>query len=945
MNNALKIARCILWVMVVFLIMMPMRTHRRMILQVDSFTMHDTVVTMGRHSDICMDKVPQDYMTVSSHGNSFTWRINDYYIQHDSLFYFRVNNRMPNLYRLSGSSVIHVRTDEGVEQTLTRDELKSLLRGHDSHYVMMRNVLALRQYRQQQEGTDSSSIDWTRRKDLKSFFYHDDDGWSVAILDTRTTLSTDEGDFAYQREGTVEGVCKLQFFEMKESNYRPDHVDRDMFRIGEINYMAKPVLLTTEWGAGHYLLSHQVDGGIGVHFPKPITYVESIDTLCSLAGDSTAFLTLQQDNAIMPLRGSIFLPTFSSTNHHHLCNLWVTPDSLCLDGRRIDASWNLTPQLSPQVLSGQHGDVHMRTGIIDWCFILSYLWVPFIVFLLLYFAYPMLTDMNGVRASERVNSWSTYLPQHFQTILLIAFCYCICRVQMAFRLSYTFPYFDKLTGIIVVSTALLMLLVFILSLILNHDYLTVQRRRHQGLAYRQWWAVGVSAVVFLLCIYTFMYMDRNFSYGIINSYMPGEVWSLNPFHWTHMNGVNDTHRSVPYTLMLFCGAGIVVLALMNVVIPRLPRIHTKYANRAADTLQQRMQDWIIPRAHGALLQRHLRYAIMVIVFLVRHALVPCTIVMLLSLFPGNFATAFITVGVVLGQSHVLSQIEFSNGRWVSFWQMAWTSVAFILSAILFADKGYMTNYLGFIFTFVLLYFMWQKNRSWLSKTPEEMKAERMEHKWLPRIAMMMVVGALFLPSIVRLCTSTESVDYGRMQRRMNMFAQYEQYRNSGYRYAMSDTEFMTIMMHSMFNTDGADPISNDRHALHPAISTGQSPVVLNDLALPSAYIGGYGWMAYVPYFGLLVILLFVVLYYGLRPTLNQREDIEMDRPSLWRLMSVMMWVGTTLYLYMSYIGQFPFTGRLNPGFGVDSVGESLETAILLAFMTATRLRNTKPSNK
>ena len=59
----------------------------------------------------------------------------------------------------------------------------------------------------------------------------------------------------------------------------------------------------------------------------------------------------------------------------------------------------------------------------------------------------------------------------------------------------------------------------------------------------------------------------------------------------------------------------------------------------------------------------------------------------------------------------------------------------------------------------------------------------------------------------------------------------------------------------------------------------------------------------------------------------------------WRVLAVLMWVGTSVYLYLSYIGMVPFTGRLNPGFGVDSVGEMLESAILLAFMTATALRN------
>jgi hypothetical protein len=47
-----------------------------------------------------------------------------------------------------------------------------------------------------------------------------------------------------------------------------------------------------------------------------------------------------------------------------------------------------------------------------------------------------------------------------------------------------------------------------------------------------------------------------------------------------------------------------------------------------------------------------------------------------------------------------------------------------------------------------------------------------------------------------------------------------------------------------------------------------------------------------------------------------------------------MWVGTSLYIYLSYIDWLPFTGRLNPGLGVDAVGEALETAILLAFMAA-----------
>ena len=111
-------------------------------------------------------------------------------------------------------------------------------------------------------------------------------------------------------------------------------------------------------------------------------------------------------------------------------------------------------------------------------------------------------------------------------------------------------------------------------------------------------------------------------------------------------------------------------------------------------------------------------------------------------------------------------------------------------------------------------------------------------------------------------------------------------------------------------------------------------MVLNDLSLQCAFFGAYGWLAYIVYFSLLILLLWVVLHYTLRRSAYTQYLHTQQR---WRLVAVMMWVGTTLYLYASYVNQFPFTGRLNPGFGVDSVGEMLESAILLAFMTATPL--------
>ena len=165
----------------------------------------------------------------------------------------------------------------------------------------------------------------------------------------------------------------------------------------------------------------------------------------------------------------------------------------------------------------------------------------------------------------------------------------------------------------------------------------------------------------------------------------------------------------------------------------------------------------------------------------------------------------------------------------------------------------------------------------------------------------------------------------------------DKYRNSGYRYAVSDTEFMTVMVHGRYNLSGKDPLSPERHVLHPSVSTGQSPVVLNDVSLPSAFFGTYGWSAYLVYFSLMVLLIIAVVAYSLPSKRQMDLGSEIDVRTIWRLLAVMMWAGTSFYLYLSYVGRFPFTGRLNPGFGVDSVGEALESVILLAFMTATLL--------
>ena len=87
---------------------------------------------------------------------------------------------------------------------------------------------------------------------------------------------------------------------------------------------------------------------------------------------------------------------------------------------------------------------------------------------------------------------------------------------------------------------------------------------------------------------------------------------------------------------------------------------------------------------------------------------------------------------------------------------------------------------------------------------------------------------------------------------------------------------------------------------------------------------------------LLVLLVTGMTRYNV-PRDTSAAGLPLDVRLVWRMLAMLMWVGTSVYLYCSYTGHFPFTGRLNPGLGVDSVGEALESTMLLAFMTATCL--------
>lgn len=908
----------------------------RFVMSVDGFDVNGTEeIAVGRGSGICVDGVPHDFLTIKRDGGSLSWTVDAKCVKDDSLCYFKINNQNPNLHPIGKGQKVVVNCD-GKRYEMGFTELKDLLAGHKSQYVMLRNVLEKR--RQKQGGKDG---DFRRKQNIKSFLYRERKGllrrsgpWQLVILDNCTSLQDGSASVGYATSGTAGKQCKVQFFKMAEYSFQSD--DNDIFRIGDVNYMAKPVLVPTSWGAGHVMVSDN-GNGMAVGYPKPLTYTEDCGALRQMAAKGTSMISLVQDDGSLPVGQNLYLPQFSTDLRHEVGHLFVDADSITIDGNRVKTRLTAMPELMPISINAGKGVMHIHTGIIGFAFILSYLWLPLAVLLMVFLAYPMFVSVDGMSIRGKT-LWADRLPMLFRMLVAIAFVYGVCRVMIAVKLSWTYPYFTKLTGVVTVSVALLLLLVFCLSLVINHPFLIAQPtvRRKKKLRWRQWGVLAVPVAGLVLCEAAMAYSDSHFSKPMLDAYLPGEVFTFNILKWSSLNGINDLHRSVPYTLFAANVMAMAALVALNVWDALMPvRKLGEKAGKWAKAKLTRLDGGIASSLSRVLPSKLGNGNVQAIAT----SLVYAIFVAAASVIPGNFSTALISFILIAGMGHSLMKVQYADNRvWAFVTSMAIT-IIMLLAAIAMpnADKGYFTNYLGFASLAVALYVIVSKY-SRRSPSVQELKANRVEHKWMNRtLAAVMLAVLLVVPKVMTLLYDADDVDYSRTTRRFQMFSQFEKYRNSGYRYAVSDAEFMTVMIHSMYNASGKDPLSPERHPLHLSVSTGQSPVVLNDVSLPVAFFGTYGWTAYVVYFLLIVLLLTAVVASTLPTKAQMDRGVDIDVRMLWRMLAVLMWAGTSFYLYTSYVGQFPFTGRLNPGYGVDSVGEALESVILLAFMTATTM--------
>lgn len=1051
-SSARMASLCVLGIVAVCLVLcisMTVSIKRKLAFFIDSIELPATqTLTVGEGSDVCFEGVPQDYLIITPRADgSFDWQVNPEY--KDTLMYFKINDENPQKHSILDDEEQKITVCFAGEQpdTIT-------LTGHEvweawDDFDRQQDVLLRHFVRRPSLCNDKS---------VRSFFERSKDGDDIhlIILDDNTTIRDAEGETAYIRsgrtsaEGEKSGRIKVQFFTVAGYCYMDGDTDNGTFQIDSVNYAMKASVKLTAWGAGHAMIEQQETGRLSVRFPKAVGYVGTIDSLYASSDNTSHIITFKQQDKSFPTGTDIYLPQISRAMNQDICNVEMKgkKDVWILDvnnnkvkverGKGKYLPFALVPTLSRVTLKSGKASMQCRVGFIDTRFAWSYVYLPLAVALVLLVLVlgkwsPVRLDVYASQYDEPYysNTQLKKYPGYFALLIMIAFTYCVCKSLIALKLSYTFPYFEKMTGITPVTTSLFLLVFFTLAMVLNYRVLRAQEGNEEEMLYyegvnkrkrRKWYAWTTVLLLFVGVVFAlFRLLDDVVSQEAIRSYFHSQIYSLNVLRWRDIFGINDTHRSVPYTLILVEGLLMTVWFVQNMycensgvrgMVDSLAKrctdvmavacgriafyVHTYWAkckdvffvkakplmenerwkqfcafvlkvvnyNRTHFLISTFVLVVIVGLAYfidalaRPLLMMALIWAVLSLwdaIVLAVKTLFPWHFVLLLSLavigpLMGNFGTAFITIAVIFGLCKALTSITFDRAdpespvdtRHTVFFQMLIIATIYIVCAMV-ADNGYMTNYMGFLMAVLCFYFAIDRNTEWMIGDSEQAKNEV---KWVYTFTLLAVVLFSFLPSICGKLFQTDSVNYSRLSRRIMLYSRFDDLQRSGYRYAETDSEFMTIMSHYMQNKEGGDPLSNENHFLHLSVSSGQSPVVLNDLSVPVAFIGAYGvGRTTAVFFLLLLALLILVAQFSFGHSSSDGDpDNYLTHAMQWRLLALFMWLGTSAYIYLSYIGQIPFTGRLIPGFGVDAVGEALESAILLAFMATVTTKREVPLN-
>ena len=560
---------------------------------------HTQTVTVGKNSGICFHQVPHDYMKISQSGESFQWEVNDAY--QDSLQYYKINNVNPNKHLIRNDSQQRISITLPPFASNTQDTLKLSLTGADvwtlwEKFEDQQDVLSrwfAIKYQLEKAGcSHSDSLQWMahlQNRAVRSFFHKLNNRLELVILDRYTTI---DKNIRYVRQGQTSAMadsarhCKVQFFGIGDYCYRNEKPKKGTFHIDGVNYVMKPYVKTTEWGAGHVMITSS-DAGLKINFPKPVTFVANVDSLKALSKHSSGIITMKQNSGAVPANGDMYLPEFSNAINFDICNIDFLQQEGSISLRdnnyqtsTIDNPLSLVPAFSKLSLHSGDDILYVRSGFINKGFIFSYLWLPTIVLFVLLilvwlpFVSPFkmkYSDLDLLYNKEHIQNFRTYLS----VLLFICFAYCCCKSLIVLKLSYTYPYFEKLTAIISVSTAMMMLLFFILSMILNIRLLLFTKPSLFSLRLWGTW-LGCFLLLCFLAYSFFGIMDTQISEGILQSYLLSEIDFCSFWEWFKPGAIQDTHRSVVYALLAVETLLLILWFFLNVLWKWIDNICNKF---------------------------------------------------------------------------------------------------------------------------------------------------------------------------------------------------------------------------------------------------------------------------------------------------------------------------------------------------------------------------------
>lgn len=890
---------------IIFLLFQLFRIPNRLMVSVGGFEIANTnTVSVGRNSDFCYNKLPEDYLSVTYQNDSATVQINKDYA--DSLFYYKINNVNPNAHRITSDANVEVQY-EGDTFILNKTTIDSLVGEAENKYIAVRWLWAKSIMMNNQD----DSV-WARKiasdSKIKSIIVRDEKGNDdplLVILDNYTTLGGT--GYAWTRHVAGDKV-KLQFFEMVFNSYSTNK-STEHFEFDGKRYIAKPVIVCTEWGAGHVLFEY-ADTCTKVFFQKPLTFIENLDTLKTIAKSCSGMLTIRQNDHSFPAMSTILVPQISSRLNPDICNIQVDSSGFKCDETLLSTTnptW-LIPAI-PHVYTKINPGAISRMGVMNKFFYVKFLIWPLIFCVFFFFVFRGVTNANNVETKGKTKENRTLtknaksLKDYAVLVFLVAFAYFICRILIAVKLSYTYPYFEEIGAIVIPTCCLMALSIVQIALLINRNYLLNSKNKLI-------WTVYTPILLGIIVTAGLFYGAGDcFIKDVLNSYLDSERF--------HKNWMEDLHRNVPIDLFAVNVILFLVLCFVRWWNAPINKLFNKLFSSLGDHINVNKK---IANSKNPTINKVAWMAILLLIGIV----IGIVIGLPLS-HVGNIGSSIFTILFVPFVSWYVCAIEYKEKT--IWFPIILLMVILVASFVTIGENGYYATLMGVVaFLLVLVIFSGRKGES-------SMQKDRIQgYVKVDAIVsfVLVVVAMIFFFWVYPKKIDPNVVTNDRMEKRFSEFAMADRYAATGYRYAQGDEEFMMVLSHSMLNSSWSDPLSANHHPLHPLVSRGQTPVVLNDVSAPAAFFGSYGgiWL-------LIIFLIFIACFAS--GVHRSSENSWMDQHSVHRLLASCMWFSATLLLIASYFRIVPYTGRLIPGLGVDALGEALECSALLAFMLSTQL--------